>query len=342
MRTFVARDHALHDPPFEIVGGAKQAPFENPRRADAIAAALEDDHDLEWVSDVTDADLDAVHDRGFLAYVRSAWAEWKAAGHGGPLVPDTFAHGRLVAMETSAPRDIEAKAGYYCFDAGTTLVEGTYAAARSAAGAAAAAARAVAAGVDAAFALARPPGHHAGRDFYGGYCFFNNAAVAASILARASGSRVAVLDIDYHHGNGTQHIFWDDASVLTVSLHADPEFEYPYYTGRAEETGGPGAPSGNLNLPLAAGTTGEAFLAALGRALVAIEEAGARSLVVAFGADTAGSDPLGTFALEMSDFDAIGAAVGALSLPTAVIMEGGYDIDATAESVRRFLGALPH
>ena len=204
------------------------------------------------------------------------------------------------------------------------MVAGTWAAAKAAADAAASAAAALRAGERAVFCATRPPGHHAGPDFMGGYCFINNAAVCAQALRVGGAARVAVLDVDYHHGNGTQAIFYDRADVLFVSIHGDPRTEYPFYLGHADEAGEGAGAGCNLNLPLAAGSSVQAWFDALEAACVRICAYGADALVVSLGLDTFEGDPISRFALASADFLRLGQRLERLGLPTVFVLEGGY------------------
>jgi acetoin utilization deacetylase AcuC-like enzyme len=181
-------------------------------------------------------------------------------------------------------------------------------------------------GARGAFALCRPPGHHAARDLYGGYCFLNNAAIAAQYLRDHGAARVAILDVDYHHGNGTQDIFYDRADVLFVSLHGDPATEFPYFSGYADEMGAGDGAGFNLNFPLPAGTTFGEWRAALAKALQRVREFGADTLVVSLGVDTYMGDPISSFQLDSPDFTAYGSLIGACGLPTLFVLEGGYAV----------------
>jgi acetoin utilization deacetylase AcuC-like enzyme len=209
-------------------------------------------------------------------------------------------------------------------DNGSPLASGTWAAARAGADAAASAAHSVMAGARAAFCLCRPPGHHAGHDFMGGYCFINNAAIAAQTMRNLEADRVAVLDVDYHHGNGTQSIFYERDDVFFASIHGDPLTEYPFYLGHADETGVGDGAGYNLNLPLPAGSDAAAWFAALERACKAIGYVHADALVVSLGLDTFEGDPISQFSLTAGDFDRLGARLAALGLPTVFVLEGGY------------------
>jgi acetoin utilization deacetylase AcuC-like enzyme len=205
---------------------------------------------------------------------------------------------------------------------------GSWAAARSGAACAIDAAREVSSGkVRSAFALSRPPGHHAGADFMGGYCFLNNAALAAQGLRDAGAERVAVLDVDYHHGNGTQAIFYERADVLTVSIHGDPKTEYPFYLGHADERGAGAGTGFNLNLPQPRGTTFATWRNALQEAIAAVKAFGAQALVVSLGVDTFEGDPISGFRLRSADYLEIGRDIAQSGLPTVFVFEGGYAVE---------------
>ena len=225
------------------------------------------------------------------------------------------------------PANFAARLGHFSFDAGSPLTAGTWAAARAGADCAFAAANAVLAGGRSAFALSRPPGHHAGADFLGGYCFLNNAALAAQHLRDGGVERVAVLDIDYHHGNGTQAIFYDRPDVFFASVHGDPRTEYPFFLGYADETGTGLGQGANLNLPLPRGTNFAAWSAALETALDAIQKFGAQALVLSLGVDTFEGDPISGFTLQSEDYLRVGERLAAAGLPTVFVFEGGYAVD---------------
>jgi acetoin utilization deacetylase AcuC-like enzyme len=188
-----------------------------------------------------------------------------------------------------------------------------------------------------AYGLCRPPGHHAARSMYGGYCFFNNAAIVAHAVATATGERVAILDVDYHHGNGTQQIFWRRGDVRYVSIHADPARAYPYFLGYAEETGEGEGAGENLNIPLRAGATDADYLAATDRALDAIADAPGSIVVVSLGFDTYGLDPIGDFALTTPVYHEVGRRVAALGRRLVILQEGGYHRPSLGENVRAWL-----
>jgi acetoin utilization deacetylase AcuC-like enzyme len=224
------------------------------------------------------------------------------------------------------PTNFQARLGLFSYDAGTPLTAGTWTAARAGVDCALSAAQAVAGGARAAFALTRPPGHHAGADFFGGYCFLNNAALAAQWLRDAGVDRVAVLDIDYHHGNGTQAIFYDRPDVFFASVHGDPRTEYPFYLGHADERGEGAGAGFNLNVPLPRGTAFPAWRDGMAHALRGISAFGAQVLVVSLGVDTFSGDPVAGFGLETPDYLRVGEDLAAAGLPTVFVFEGGYAV----------------
>jgi acetoin utilization deacetylase AcuC-like enzyme len=235
---------------------------------------------------------------------------------------------------------IDALIGQYSFDASTPITPQTWDSAYWSAQSALAATQAVLDGDRAAFALCRPPGHHAGADYYGGYCHLNVAAIAAQAARDAGRQRVAILDIDYHHGNGTQDIFWSRADVFYASLHADPATDYPFYWGHEDEVGEREGRGATLNLPLPQATELDAFRRAQARALQAIADFGAELLVVSFGADTYVGDPISAFRIETPDYALLAQDIAATGLPTVIVMEGGYAVDALGENVASLLSGF--
>ena len=345
MRVFASPRHRLHDPERELESSAFHAPFENPRRAELICAVLEArgrfviEEPAEWGT----APIEAVHDPGLVRFLASAWTEYQR--HHGPthdVVPDVFAMSRLREgmADGKEPSTIAARLGWWCFETTTPITEGTYPAARSAVDVALSAADAVLRGEPAAYGLCRPPGHHAAERLYGGYCFFNNAAVAAHHLATTSGSRVAVLDVDYHHGNGTQQIFYGRDDVAFVSLHADPARAYPYHTGFADETGTGRGSGSTFNVPLPEHTDDAAYLKELARALDVIDALDPAVLVVSLGVDTHTDDPIGDLSISIEGFAACGEAVAQRGRPLVVVQEGGYADAVLGDSVAAWLGGI--
>jgi acetoin utilization deacetylase AcuC-like enzyme len=320
--------HRAHDPPYEVNYGEIVRPvYERVERAERIRGALAAaGHPLvEPAAHGPDPVL-AVHDPALVGFLEQAWPAWRAAGGPEVLIPDTFAIGRFAGSGGRDPGGGIGRPGWFCFDTATPVVAGSFGAAVAAADAALTAADLVAGGAPAAYALCRPPGHHAGPGYYGGFCLLNNAAVAARWLARSG--RVAVVDVDFHHGNGTQDIFWEDPEVLYVSLHGDPAGHYPHFTGGADETGGGPGRGANRNLPLPDGTGDDAYLEALAEAMRLVAAFDPATLVVSAGFDTFEGDPIGAFAVTTGGFRRIGAALAEAGRPTLVVQEGGYAVEA--------------
>lgn len=272
-----------------------------------------------------------IHDRALVAYMRKVCLELP---EGESIYPYVFP----IRNASRPPSDLSMRAGYYCIDTFTPLNRNAFLAARGAVDCALAGAEAIAQGRRLAYALVRPPGHHAERHVFGGFCYFNNTAIAAHELARLG--RVAILDLDYHHGNGQQDIFYAREDVLTVSIHGNPRFAYPYFSGFTEEQGVGAGLGYNLNLPLPETVAGPRYLEALGQALRRIRSFEAAVLVVALGLDTAKGDPTGTWNLGAGDFLENGRRVGALGLPTLVVQEGGYRTRTLGRNARAFFEGL--
>jgi len=332
MRTLYNDRHAEHRGRVEMFRGELVPCVEVPARVDDVLRELRR-RGLGPV-EPPDAAFDAallakVHAPRYLEFLAGAWDEWVA------LDPANARHDALPSywptrgMRTDVlPRSFPARLGLFCFDAGTPLTAGSWSAARHGAACAWTAAQRVLGGERSAFALTRPPGHHAGPDFFGGYCFLNNAAVAAQALRDGGAARVAVLDVDYHHGNGTQAIFYERADVHVASLHADPATDYPYYLGHADERGAGAGEGFNHNLPLPRGTGFTAWRAALGTALARIAQQGAEALVVSLGMDTFEGDPIAGFGLRSEDYLRMGEDIARAGLPTVFVFEGGYAVEA--------------
>ncbi len=306
---------------------------EAPVRVAAIRSELEASGLFEQLAPKRFADehILAVHDSALVDYLRRACAE---VGDGRSVYPYIFP----IRNQARPPKSLPLRSGYFCIDTFTPINGNAWKAARRAVDCTLTAAERVLEGQRLAYALVRPPGQHAERRAFGGFCYFNHSAIAAHFLSRFA--KVAVLDIDYHHGNGTQDIFYERRDVLTVSLHGHPEFAYPYFSGFAGETGqGPGA-GYNLNIPLPEQTTPERYREALGRALKRIARHRPGFLVVAAGFDTAKGDPTGSWNHVRADFTRIGQAIGALGLPTLVVQEGGYRVRTLGQNVRAFFEGL--
>ena len=324
----------LHRPARELHNGGWTEHADKAERAAILAERL---GRFEPARDHGRAPLARVHAPAYLDFLEGAHAAWRAAGREGDAIGYTWpvVHRRPVTLDR-----IDAQLGRFSYDAATPIAEGTWPAAYWAAQTALTALDPILDGrARAAFALCRPPGHHAGADYLGGYCYLNNAAIAARAARDAGRGPVAILDLDYHHGNGTQDVFYEDGGVLVVSLHGDPRTEYPFYWGHADERGAGAGEGWNLNLPLPRGTTVDPYLAALDRALAAIAAVAPALLIVSFGADTFEADPISHFRIATRDYPRLGQRVAGLGLPTLVVMEGGYAVPALADNVAGFLSA---
>ena len=325
MITIFSPDHVLRSPRTELYGGELVRPHESPQRAQIVLDRIETQR-LGTViapSRFGAAPLLRVHGAEYLEFLEAAWSEWVAAGNRGEAIPDCWPARRMAQRR---PNSITGKLGYFAMAGETSISNGTWEAARAAADVALTGASLIEAGENAAFALCRPPGHHAARDLYGGYCFLNNAAIAAQYLRDTGAARLAVLDVDFHHGNGTQDIFYDRPDVLYVSLHGDPADAFPYFSGYADEMGSGAGEGFTLNLPLPKGTEFGAWREALRIALSRIEDFRADALVVSLGVDTFAEDPISFFRLQSADFFTYGQMIGDCALPTLFVLEGGYAV----------------
>jgi acetoin utilization deacetylase AcuC-like enzyme len=334
MRCFWDDRQRAHAPAGEFFSGAVHPAADKPSRADAILDAV---GPVETPLDLGLAPLLRVHSPDYLDFLRSAHAQWRAAGREGDALPYTFP---VVKRRPLKLQRIDALLGQYSFDTSTPIAEGTWEAAYWAAQTGLAATEGVLAGGRSAFALCRPPGHHCGRDYLGGYSYLSNAAIAAEHAIASGTKRIAILDVDYHHGNGTQDIFYGRADVLYVSIHADPAMDYPYYWGHADEAGVGDGAGATLNLPLPRGTDWGSYEPVL---LAALERIGGHEpelLIVSYGADTFDGDPISHFKLKTSDYEPMARRIASLQLPTVIVMEGGYAVDALGANVASFLSGF--
>jgi acetoin utilization deacetylase AcuC-like enzyme len=327
MRTIYNDQHRLHVSPGEFGFGEFIPAFEKPERLDIILRRLREvglgaiDPPKPFPQD----HVSAVHAPALTAFLGTAHAEWAALQRPGAAYPIAWAGGGMRRDRTGG--SVDTKLARYCIDAATPITATTWAAVLASANCALTAAALIVNGERSAFALCRPPGHHAGFDSYGGYCFLNNAAIAAQYLRDRGASKIAIVDVDYHHGNGTQNIFYARADVFYASVHADPDFEYPFLAGYADETGAGAGEGANLNLPLPEGTDWEPWSQALDRALGGTRRFAPDALVVSLGVDTFKGDPISKFRLESEHFLRIGERIAAVKLPTLFVMEGGYAVD---------------
>lgn len=333
MKAFHHPDEARHSPQFFLARGIVRSNFEIPARAASLRAGLDA---LGLVPEETKPasreELLKLNTPDFLDFLEHAAAQWAELPEAGAeVVANIHPTPEMLAQMGRPPGHIISRAGLHMADAACPIGPGTWEAAIGAAGCALAAADVAAQG-GVAYALCRPPGHHAYASRAGGHCYINNSALAAQRLRDSGASRVAVLDIDSHHGNGTQGIFWDRADVLTLSIHGDPTRYYPWYVGFPEETG-----AANLNLPQPIGTGDEGWLAALDTAIAAIQAFRPDALVVPLGFDASEFEPLAALKVTQEGFARAGAAIGRLGLPTAICQEGGYNVDLLGTLLQRFL-----
>jgi acetoin utilization deacetylase AcuC-like enzyme len=333
MRIFWDKRQLAHAPAQELHNGKFQPHAEHPGRAENMIAAV---GITEIPVDHGEEPLLRVHGRAYLDFLRQAWNDWRDSGRPGD------AGGYAWPIVRRRPLDldrIDARLGLYSFDASTPIAQGTWLSSYWAAQSGLSALDSVLAGERYACAICRPPGHHAGADYLGGYCYINNAAVAAAAGAVA-GRRVAILDVDYHHGNGSQDIFYARGDVMFVSIHADPRTDYPFYWGYSDELGEGEGEGVNLNLPLPRGSGMKAYLPALDRALEAIAGFGADLLICSFGADTYCGDPISFFTVETNDYPQIAERIASLGVPVLIVTEGGYAVDALGGNVAAFLSGF--
>ena len=324
MKIIRSESHRLHFPKGELYGGELVRPFECPERWDYIVSQLQQRGYGDF-ADPGEFNVDLVqkvHSPDFVEFLETAWSEWSREDMNGDAIPSVFPARR---MQQRVPHHIDGKLGYYCMAIETAITSGTWDAVKSSAACAMTAQQHV--GDDnLAFALCRPPGHHAGIDLYGGYCFLNNAAIATQAFIDDGAKRVALLDVDFHHGNGSQDIFYQRDDVLFLSLHGQPEDAFPHFLGYQDETGGNTGEGYNVNYPLPPGTPYDVWGAALDDACKRIEAYAPDALVVSLGVDTFENDPISFFKLKSDDFTRYGGRIGRLKLPTLFVMEGGYAV----------------
>ena len=327
MRTFYTDGHHLHAPLAEFEGGRLAPAVETPRRADEILREIKE-RDLGEIVTPQHFGFEPilrVHDPEFVRFLEVAYERWehKYGSACSAALPSAWPARTLRALPTE---NIDAQIGFYGFDTATPITSGTWTAARAAANVALSAAQAIYKGARGAFALCRPPGHHAAGNLFGGYCYLNNAAIAAQWLLD-QGLRPAILDVDYHHGNGTQAIFYKRSDVLFVSVHADPNHAYPHYLGFADEAGEGDGEGHTLNLPLPLGTDWTGYQEALRKGLDKVRRFRPDAVVISLGVDTYEKDPISKFRLTRDDFSRLGETLADLRRPCLFVMEGGYAVE---------------
>lgn len=340
MLTFFSEQSRLRQARTELHDGALVSPFECPERVDLVLKHI---HQAGFAvrAPLTYglAPVHAVHDANYVSFLESCWQAWQTAGHSGEAIPNIWPARTL--RHDKIPQSVSGQLGYYALAAETSITEGTFAAAMASKDTALGAVDHTLATNEPSFGLCRPPGHHAAFDQFGGYCFFNNAGIAAQRALDAGKRRVAILDVDFHHGNGTQQIFYRRDDVLFLSLHGDPDVTFPYYSGYADELGeGPGK-GFNVNYPLPPGTSVPTWMAALEQALGRIHQAECELVIVSLGVDIFEGDPISAFTFKRDDFTALGKRLAHTGLPCVFLMEGGYaveDIGVNVVNVLRGFG----
>ena len=325
MLTFYSDNHRLHHAQGEMLNGELQPCFEMPARADHVLARVRQ-QGLGEVREPLDfgmAPIARIHTGDYLEFLQKAWAGWAAQGNTADFLPGVFPARH---MRAKRPDDLYGQYGFHSFDCFAPITAGTWQAVYTSAQVALSAQQQLAQGAHTAFALCRPPGHHASADVMGGYCYLNNAAIAAQAFLDQGHKKVAILDVDYHHGNGTQSIFYERSDVLFTSIHGHPEAEFPFFLGYADECGEGAGEGFNFNYPLPAGSGWARWSAALDEACREIERYDADIIVVSLGVDTFKDDPISQFKLDSPDYLAMGARIARLGKPTLFVMEGGYAV----------------
>ena len=336
-----------HDPGAEIWIGVVTPATEVPERVTIIESALRAlGHDVVPARDFDDTWLTQVHSAELLDHLATVWDRWVTAGYpdlgAERVVPYLFPSAELLhGLPLRTPTALHAQVGAYCYDTMTLIGPGSWRAIRAATHTARTAVDLIATGTPSAYALTRPPGHHATRSAYGGSCYLNNAAIAAQALRDADFAKVAVIDIDAHHGNGTQAIFYERPDVFTASVHVDPGAGwFPHHVGFADETGRGNGLGANLNAPLAPGTGDADWLTAVQRCAAAVADRGTDALVVSLGVDAAADDPESPLQVTRDGYHRAGVLLAELGLPTVAVQEGGYHLDTLGPLVAATLAGL--
>jgi len=325
MKTIYSKNHILRDSKTELYGGELVKPFERPERMEFIINEIKD-RSLGPILDPVNVNTDIilkVHDKHYVDFLNVAWKEWLKLGLGGEAIPTVWPSRSM--NSNIVPNFIEGKLGYYALANETSISGGTVEGAYESV-------KVVLTATDMLeeeknlFALCRPPGHHASKDQYGGYCFFNNIAIAAERLIEKGAKKIFILDIDFHHGNGTQAIFYDRSDVFFTSLHGDPKEAFPHFLGHANERGNGAGEGYNMNYPMQPGTSYAEWTKALDDAIEKIKSYNPDALLISLGVDTYEKDPISFFKLKSNDFFDVGNKIVSCKLPTLFVMEGGYAI----------------
>ncbi len=326
MKTIYSKKHILRNSLTELSGGELVKPFESPDRIKFILNEISK-RKLGSILEPTNQDLNIiykVHDKKYVKFLESAWHEWIKEGFKGEAIPTVWPSRSMKSK--IIPKHIEGKLGYYCLANETSISKGTIEGAYESVKVALTAAE-ILQKEKSIFALCRPPGHHASKDQYGGYCFFNNIAIAAEKLLENGAKKIFILDIDFHHGNGTQEIFYKRSDVFFSSLHGDPTEAFPHFLGHADEIGKGGGKGFNINYPMPKNTSYAQWKKSLNKAIIQVDKFKPDFLLISLGVDTFEKDPISFFKLKSNDYFDVGKIISSLNLPTLFIMEGGYAIN---------------
>ncbi len=338
MKIFVDQEkQRQHSPSGFLVNGLMQPNPEKPERLERLMAGVSDGgHDILAPADHGLGPIAAVHTPVYLKFLSTVYPRWKRIPD---ATPEIFPNIHPDRRSASYPQSAVAQAGFHIADMSCPIGPDTWEAARWSANCAVSAAQTVANGAAVAYAMCRPPGHHCFSDLAGGFCYLNNSAIAAQLL-RKTHDRVAIIDVDLHHGNGTQGIFYNRSDVFTLSIHADPARFYPFFWGHAHERGEGAGLGYNLNFPLARGTGDEGFLSGLAAGLDHVRAFAPGAVVIALGLDAFEGDPFGGLSVTTPGFAKIAEMLAELALPTVIVQEGGYLCDALGDNLAAFLSGF--
>ena len=327
MKTIYSDKHKLRNAKTELYGGELVKPFERPERIDFIIDEIKSKNFGEIIEpkEIDFNIINKIHDEDYISFLDNAWNEWEKEGFNGEAIPTVWPSKSMNSKRV--PTFIEGKLGYYSLAGETSISEGTIEAAYESVRVVISATNILVSEKESSvFALCRPPGHHASKNQYGGYCFFNNAAIAAERMKELGSEKVFILDVDFHHGNGTQSIFYDRSDVFYASLHGDPMHAFPHFLGHADEKGIRDGKGFNLNYPMLPGTNFETWSIAFNECLKNISNFKPDFLIISLGVDAFENDPISFFKLKSENFIDIGQKLSKLNIPSLFVMEGGYSI----------------